>query len=736
MIIPVKSQARSDLEIVFYANPDAAWSALLNDEIDMFQWSLAKGQKEVAETNPDIQLAKYDENGIFELDLNNNYTIQSYRGVRSPTNELKVRQAIARLIDKNYVITSILENFGVRIDQPICPSQSEWCNESVTGPNYPYEYNPEAAAVLFSSAGFRDLDGDGWLNYPADWDGAPNADTEDYPLVVCIRNDHNHRKLVGEYLISQLETTLASTSIGAGFKTTGLAWMQPRAILSPKIMGSRDYHVYTGCWSLGRFPTYLLSLFHSMFWYPYGSNYVTGVDKNGDPNYQRVDDATWSIWHASNLDSAVVASHSFCGLHAEYCINIPLWSYSSYLAYRKELVGVVNMNGYGIENTYTFLNAYRIDGGPIRFGVPSDPSRLNILYSQWRYEHAFLNRIYTSGLSVNPYELMIDQPWVVKDMEISTWVDPQDSKEKTIVTYYLRKDVAIVELSCGCPAGLFNASDFEFTIWYNYAFDDSWQWHNFMDVKYTRILDVNDDGWKELQVFFDEKSYWFYSSPTYPLMGPRRLLLDPLCALYAESWTQTGTNTHELAKKVVQVASANLDGLPLTEGVDYIIRAGYTLNSHIEFYPLRDLTGALSITYWYPDISASGFYLAGLPWQQTMYSLGTHYPVSMTNDPPDIGDKIALNRTKFFFLETPLLGEVDWAWEWVSSIKPRNGRYAIRIYDVVRATGAYSTRGDGTFNENFFPGADLDSSDLCHIGLFDVVNIVSKFGRTFGYEPG
>jgi hypothetical protein len=409
-----------------------------------------------------------------------------------------------------------------------------------------------------------------------------------------------------------------------------------------------------------------------------------------------------------------------------------LWSYSSYWAYAKTLVGVVNENGYGIENPYTFMNAYRVGGGPIRMATISGPDRLNILHSQWYFEYAVLDRVYTGGMSVQPYDLAVDQPWVIQDWETGTWDDAGTSK--SMVTYYIRKDVGIVEPVTGDLVRFFDAHDFEFTVWYNYAFTDSWQFASFMDVRYTKIVDVNGDGWMEFQVYFDDNSYWFYSAPTYPLLTKTELL-DQLCATTTDAWAQVGTAQYDLTNNVVQVVSATLDGAPLVEGVDYLIRAGYDMTAHNGFVPLRDLTGAISITYWYADLPSTGFYLAGLPWQDTMYALGHHYPVSMTTDPPGIGDTVVLAKNTFFFMETPLLGEIDWAWKWQGSVKPRSGFYKIEIFDVVRATGAYCTRGDGVFNPKFFPGADLDQTDLCHIGIFDLVSITGKYGKTFGAPP-
>jgi ABC-type transport system substrate-binding protein len=729
---PVKAEARSDLDVIFYSSPDTAWTALISGQADIMEWSLTKEQKEAAEADPNLVLDRFDENGLYEYDVNNNYTIATYPGIRSATNELKVRQAIACLVDKDYIVANILNYFGARVDLPICKPQDSWMNESVIGDNYLYPYNPEQAAQLLTEAGFADTDGNGWLNYPATWPGAPGADTTAYPLVVCVRSDDSRRLAAGQYIISQLETTLKATSIGAGFKTTGTDWQQPRSVLSPKVMGAQDYQVYTGGWSFGRFPTYLFFLFHSMFWYSYGSNYVTGMNSSNEPNYPLLDQYAAAIWYTPDIPSAIVAAKKFGGLFAQLCCNIPLWSYSSYWCHRKTLAGVVNENGYGTENAYTFLNAYRVEGGPIRFAITNGPSRLNILYSQWYFEYGFLDRWITSAMSVQPYDLAVDQPWVVQDWEASTYDDAGTTK--TVVTYYIRKDVGIVAPVTGNFIRNFNAEDFEFTIWYNYDFDDSWQWGSFMDVRYTKVVDVNGDGWKELQVYFDDQSYWFYSAPTYPLMTKDELL-DPLCAQKSESWAQTGTAEYSLESNVVSVVSAKLGTTDLVEGQDYIIRGGYDVYEHEVFVPLRDLTGTISITYWYADIPAIGFYLAGLPWTTTMYSLGTHYPVSMTTDPPGIGDTIVLKKNPYFFMETPLLGEVNWAWNWVGTTKPRSGNYKIDIYDVVRATGAYCSRGDGAFNPSYFSGADLDASDLGHIGIYDLVTITGKYGQTFGTPP-
>ena len=103
---PAKAQPRSDLDIYWYGSPDAAWTALINDEIDFIQWSLTEEQKAAAEENPDIQLASYAENGMFEFDFNNNCTIPSYPNATNPMYNETVRKAIAFLIDKQHIIAN------------------------------------------------------------------------------------------------------------------------------------------------------------------------------------------------------------------------------------------------------------------------------------------------------------------------------------------------------------------------------------------------------------------------------------------------------------------------------------------------------------------------------------------------------------------------------------------------------------------------------------------------------
>jgi hypothetical protein len=499
-------------------------------------------------------------------------------------------------------------------------------------------------------------------------------------------------------------------------------------------MGAFNYHVYTGGWSLGRFPTYLFSLFHSMFSYPYGPNYVTGPG-----TYPTLDGNLEDLYYAANINDAQTASRAATVFFVTNVVNIPLWSFTSFVAWRKELAGLVNMKGVGSVNDYTFLNAWRVKTtNPLRFACVSNWDILNVMYSQWLFEYALLDRVYNGLINANPYDLGTDLPWGAQDWEVGTWTDPRTGTEKTTVTYWLNKGQGSAAPTTGAFSGNFSATDYLFTCWYNYAFDDDWMWSSFMDLNHIERL-----GDYAVKVYFDDVSMWFVYAPIYPMMGPANILRPLLCSEGSASFT--GADLVEApvgykeygftADKVVLVKYATKNGANMTEGVDYYIRAGYDTTGHNVFVPMTTfLAGdAIFIKYYYaiPD-GAGGQYVGGnlgYDWEDTMYAYGYVYPYSIS------GTNAALNKNPYYFLEMVPKGEIDFRYYWKTGTKPRSGNYKIDILDVVKCTGAYSTKGDSAFNLVYLPGADIDDNDLCHIGILDLVTITGKYANTWGKPP-
>ncbi len=739
------------LDIYFYGRPYDAFLALNASEIDIMCYNLHHAEWLLAVPNPDIQIAAHEGFEYYGWDLNNNYTVPTYPGVRNPLNVREFRQALAHAINKTSIIASYVNwgtvEFGHRIDVPIPYPQRYWWNESVTGENYPYEYNITQGNALLDNAGFDDWDDDGIRNYPTGWPGRPGRPNLD-PLKIYVRSDSKPWvKSMGAFMCE-------------GLAYLDIPWhrfeIDNSRAFSPVFL-EHDYHIYTSIWTVKKWqPLYWFPMFHSMFWYAGGPNYVTGLNESGLPNYPDLDKHLEEAYYTTNVESAIASCKRCQGIFVEECMSITLLSPISYMAYSRYLVGVVNMDGYGINNKYTYLNAYKVDNPntpkdesqePIKIGLPNAPIMLNplycstcalapdVMYSAWQ---VLDGTVYTHLMNEEPYLVAVDNPWVAQDWEVSTWYDPQDGLNKTKVTYWLRKDVVWKDPMTCVPGSNFTAHDVEFSIWYIYAFDDGWQWHDVMDVHHTKIVDDFT-----IEVCFDVLSCWAvdWISEQMPLL-PKYELLDLLCGeecavIEITEPIPPSTKMIFTEDQVIQVINGTKypEGIPLEEGVDYeIFATGPPDYCHSEIHWLRSLDPGewVVVCYWTPKLDPHGYYLAGLAWSQTMYSIGTYCPTGMM---AGVGGWSSFVDNPTHFLGAPPLGEIDWRWIWEPGPKPRSGYYKIDIYDVVKATAAYCHRGDGPSDPKWNPGADIDATDLCHVGIYDVVTITGKYGRRFGSPP-
>ncbi|MEM2144897.1 MAG: ABC transporter substrate-binding protein, partial [Candidatus Jordarchaeaceae archaeon] len=284
------SGPKSDFEFQTFASFDEAYQALKMGTVDMLDYPLSDSQLLDALNDPNLNVVAATSCRMYLFDLNNNYTIAEYLGVKSPLHELKFRQAIAYAIDKDYIIESFWGNMAKRIDQPLPLTFPSWMNETYLGDSYPYKYNLTYAAQLLDELGFVDTDENGWRNYPADWLGAPNADFTQYPLKVLVRSDHQQRLNSGLYFVQQLET------IGIKCYTiTG-----PSDIMLPMIIIEQNYHIYTSGWGVW-YPNALYFLYHSDCWTFESDdsqfNYVTGMNESNLPNYPQLDSLLENVYH-------------------------------------------------------------------------------------------------------------------------------------------------------------------------------------------------------------------------------------------------------------------------------------------------------------------------------------------------------------------------------------------------------------------------------------------------------
>jgi len=728
MALPTRGP-KTDTDIRFYPNSSAGYAALKANDIDFLQSPLTYEQKLDAEADPNLCIAAYHENGMIEFDLNNNYTVSGiYPGIRNPLTVTEFRQGLTCAVDKQYIVDEILLGAGGILNVPIPLNSITWWNETLLQANYEFKYDMVKAAQLLDAAGFADTEPDGTRNYPVGWDGAEAGGNMD-PLIFYIVPE-DKRYDAGQYLAGQLDIL--------DIPYNKIEWPSDIPYPNP-VLWERDYHIYTGGWSLGRYPTFLYFGYHSDYWFLGGSNCVTGMNSSNLPNYPLLDEYVRAVYFTPSIAAAQAATLKAGGYGwAELCVNIPLWSSKRFVAWRKTMPGVVNMFGYGLDNPYQFLHAYQSGGGPIRMGTIGVPKRLNPLYSVWTYDYAVLDRVFDTLLNINPYDLTVDQPWAVEDWEVGTWFDPNPGPDepstKSTVTYYLRKDCGIVEPETGNFIRYATAHDLEFSAWYTYCFPDAWNYPSYEDLHHSEVIDDYT-----IKYYFDDASYWFYDDPQYPTLC-RDELIDTLCTVSSASFTSDGTNCSAgtqfklTTENIVQVTS---DDVP----VDYYIYGGYEDGEHNWIMLEGDVgAGTYMINFYTDDLDPHGYYLAGLPWADTWYSFGPFY---CTDIVPGVDGHAALNKNPHYWMETPPLGETDWRWWWDTpggqpgwEISGRDsGYFQINIYDVIKATGSYCHSGDGAYDPQYFPGADLDKTDLAHIGIYDIVSITDKYGLKWAIPP-
>jgi ABC-type transport system substrate-binding protein len=173
-----------ELLIKIYPNQTAEFMALEAGEIDIVDCPLSPEWIETFEVNPDIILANYSELDMFVFDINNQ---------RWPTNNTEFRRALAHLVDKDRIISELLDGYGARIDTPIPAVLEEYINPAARI----YEYDPAKASAILDAAGF--------VIGP---DGKTRIDpkTGDYlaPLIFYPRMDHPPRRIAGEMLAEEM----------------------------------------------------------------------------------------------------------------------------------------------------------------------------------------------------------------------------------------------------------------------------------------------------------------------------------------------------------------------------------------------------------------------------------------------------------------------------------------------------------------------------------------------------
>jgi hypothetical protein len=616
-------------------------------------------------------------------------------------------------------VDEFCEGFATRIDQPIAAPAHFWMNHSYTGANYPYPYDPAAASAL--------LDASGWLQgatpnpyydplYPGSTPnlrtyplGHETAGANVDPVVTYVRTDDPRRLQAGRHLYGNMRKI--GIPVDAREGTSSYTY--------DPVMGLMDYHIYTGGWSLGLFPTFPYFGYHTDYYLPYGSNYVTGYQAdNSTPAHPALDPLLYNIYYADTFTQALSNCQLAMGLFIELAVNIPLFSARSFWAYSTALLGAVNMDSYSFENDYFFMNVYKVDGSPIRWGVISPPNGFNVLLADWTYDAQCLDRVYHyARYDRPPYNIATDQPGWVLDWLTGTWIDNGAIKTKHYKRF--RSDNYFVDTSGNQLANV-DADEYLFSCYFIYAAGiDCMDWWTVKDIKYFNKVNATF-----VEIYYDARSYWLYTSASPPLL-PRSLFQNVSYDLtrHRVDTFIVGTNLTSpgflhLDRPVWITSITSSSSGVLKEWVDYHWELGdWYINTTLA--PGEVITvDWLQIGHW-GDIA-----LGGNQAMDVTVGCGLYY---MTGFHYGAGGNMTVKRNPYYWMEMPVLGEIDFRWE-------EGGYYEVTIFDIVKAAGAYDSQGTAVPDDNWFPGADLVPPGGV-IDIFDIVTIAGKYGQTFGAPP-
>lgn len=237
-----------------YGSQDAAILAMKNGEIDYVinPLGLQRGLAEQMKTDPNLKVLENNVNGFRYMSFNNR---------RRPMNDCAFRQAVAVLIDKEFVTGTILQGVAFPLYTFVPEANAAWYFDDVPklGQDLTREQRTNQAVAILEQAGYtwegdvkptwdeenRQVTQAGHLLMP---DGTP------VPELNIPAPSPGYDPLRSTFAI-WIETWLNEFGVPATAQLAGFN------VIVPIIFTEQDFDMYLLGWSLGLFPDYLRDFF-------------------------------------------------------------------------------------------------------------------------------------------------------------------------------------------------------------------------------------------------------------------------------------------------------------------------------------------------------------------------------------------------------------------------------------------------------------------------------------------
>ena len=243
-------QYLTEMDFVVYGSLDVVSLALQRGEIDTMLWTLQSGFLNQIKSNPAITAYQSLDSGFFYF---------SFNLLKSPWNQLILRQAISMAIDKDYIVNTLLGGFGTKGTVPISALNFNYVNTSVSPP----DFNIAAGRALLLAHGYTIDPATGFFNDPS---GNPIKGT-----ILVPPKDYDPVRADAGIMISN--------NLKAMGQDIDAAPTSFNTIVAKFLVAPITYDMYVLGWSLGPFPEAYICTF-------FCSDQMTSINPSGSNSAQ------------------------------------------------------------------------------------------------------------------------------------------------------------------------------------------------------------------------------------------------------------------------------------------------------------------------------------------------------------------------------------------------------------------------------------------------------------------
>jgi ABC-type transport system substrate-binding protein len=323
----------TSVKFLIFTSLDVVSLALQQGSIDTLVWSLTPGFYSQVQANPAITVTSVTDSGFFYLSFNMR---------RQPWDDLCLRKAISKAIDKTYIVNTLMGGFGVAGNVPISIVNPSYVN--ATAAAAAITFDPTGIGPTLEACGYTRDASTGFYKAPASEGGQIVSAT-----ILTPPKDYDPVRADAGIMISK---NLKAAGVNINSAPTSFDTIVARGLT----YGQVDYDIYVLGWSLGIFPeTYICSFFCTN--QDVQTN-VAGSNSAGYANAQ-VDSLINQLTYTVDTTQRVKLMQDVEGI---VTAAIP-WNV---LYYRKNLNAYRNDKFQGWQDN-PVLNALSAGGGPFNF---------------------------------------------------------------------------------------------------------------------------------------------------------------------------------------------------------------------------------------------------------------------------------------------------------------------------------------------------------------------------------